>query len=224
MTWDAPTAAWWAGEIADDPTYREVVDPLLGAVLGQTPGGPVLDLGCGDGRHAGAFPATIGIDSSPELAAVAGAVMPVCVADVTRLPFAGGTAGAAYAVLVLEHVADHRAFFLETARIVRPGGWLALVANHPLWTAPGSGPFVDPEDGEVLWRWGTYLKRGKTDEPAGEGTVRFHHRPLGDLLDTAAGVGWRLDTMLEAPVSPAEDPLLAAQDQIPRLIGLRWSR
>jgi hypothetical protein len=110
---------------------------------------------------------------------------------------------------------------------VRPGGVLALVANHPAYTAPGSGPLVDTEDGEVLWRWGPYMEEGSSEEPAGGGSVVFHHRSLGVLLTTAAGAGWRLERLVEHGVGEqraAEDPLLAAQQQIPRLLAVRWLR
>ena len=86
----------------------------------------------------------------------------------------------AYCVLVLEHIPDHEAFFAATARVVRPGGALALVTNHPSWTAPGSTPITDT-DGEILWRPGDYFSAGHSVEPAGDGTVVFHHRSMGSI-------------------------------------------
>ena len=130
----------------------------------------------------------------------------------------------AHAVLVLEHLTHPEPFFAETARVIAPHGWLVLIVNHPLWTPVGAGPFVDPTDGEVLWRWGEYLRRGFTDEPITEGSIRFHHRPLGDLLTVAADAGWLLEVLEERPVAHGGDPLLAAQTQIPRLLGARWRR
>jgi hypothetical protein len=104
---------------------------------------------------------------------------------------------------------------------------LALVANHPAYTAPGSGPLVDPDDGEVLWRWGPYMEAGCSEEPAGAGTVVFHHRSLSRLLTEAAAAGWCLERLVEHGVGErraAADPLLAAQRQIPRLLAARWVR
>jgi hypothetical protein len=100
-----------------------------------------------------------------------------------------------------------------------------MVVNHPLFTAPDSGPVVDPTDGEVFWRWGAYLEDGYTDEPAGGDQVTFYHRPLASLLNSAADAGWSLERTVERGVPPTtEDPLLASQGQIPRLLGLRWTK
>lgn len=224
MTWEESAAVWWVEEVATDRAYRQYVDPLLDVLLPQGANGDVLDLGCGDGRHAGRFTSTIGIDSSPQLASAAAVRMPVVIGDAVRLPFGNASLAGAYTVLVIEHVAEVEAFFAEVARVVAPDGWLVAVLNHPLWTAPGAGPFVDPDDGEILWRWGQYLARGLTDEPAGVTTVRFHHRALGDLLTTAATAGWSVTRLVERSVDPDDDPLLAAQSDVPRLLGVRWRR
>jgi hypothetical protein len=136
-----------------------------------------------------------------------------------------GSFHGAYAALVLEHLEGMEELFEGVAEVVRPGGVLAVVCNHPAFTTPGSGPVVDPEDGEVLWRWGRYLERGRSRQPAGQGSVVFHHRPLGDLLSAAAGAGWCLERAVERGVGRAratQDPLLSVQQHIPRLLGLRW--
>lgn len=222
MTWDDPTAEWWVGEVTSDVAYGRDVDPLLEAVLPVAVTGPVADLGCGEGRlhrHA-----SLGIDRSPRLASVASARLPVAVADVVDLPFGDGALRGAFSVLVLEHVPDASAFFEEAARVVGIGGWLAVVINHPFWTAPGSGPFLDPADGEVLWRWGGYLTGGHSDEPVDGGSVRFHHRSFGMLLSAAARAGWSLEQVEERPLEPGDDPLLALQAGVPRLMAARWRR
>jgi len=221
VIWEGATAEWWRAEVQSDLAYERDVDPLLVSTLGDLPDGPILDLGCGDGRLLGRFGAT-GVDASFDLVKAA-APGTVVVADVGRLPFSADQWRAAYAVLVLEHLSDPAPFFEEASRVVAPGGVLAIVVNHPIYTAPGSGPFLDPEDGEVLWRWGAYLEQGVTKEPAGADVVVFHHRSLGDLLTAAANAGWRLERLLEKSLTPAGDALLQAQQHVPRLLGIRWS-
>jgi len=223
VTWDGPTAAWWQEEVEGDPAYARDVDPLLAELLDEAAGGPVLDLGCGTGRLLRTHSA-VGVDSSPYLVRLAAKTGLVVVADVARLPFASGACAAAYAVLVLEHLPDPAPMFCEAARVTSPGGFLVVVVNHPVYTAPGSGPIVDPGDGEVLWRWGDYLVPGASTEPTAAGPLVFEHRPLGDLLTTAADAGWRLERLVERSLEPAGDLLLEAQTNLPRLLGVKWSR
>lgn len=224
MSWDRTTAQWWAEEVGSDPAYANDVDPLLEALIPPEAGGPIADLGCGTGRSSLLVSGLVGFDTSRDLVRIAATHMTACVADVTRLPLASESVNGAIAVLVLEHLETIAPVLDEARRAVEPGGFLVVITNHPVFTAPGSGPFVDADDGEVLWRWGEYLAVGYSDEPAGETTVRFHHRPLGIILTTAARAGWALERVIERPAGAAEDPLLAAQGNVPRLLGLRWAK
>lgn len=232
MTWDDRLAGWWLGEVASDPAYREVVVPALLELLDPEPGSRYLDLGCGEGQAMRAVAASggrpVGCDASPTLAALAASAGPVAVARLPDLSWvAPASLDGAYAVLVLEHLEDHRAVFEAAAGAVRPGGCLVVVSNHPVYTSPGSVPVFDPADDEVLWRWGSYLESGATEVPAGELSITFHHRPLGSLLSAAAATGWRLERLVEHGVGEqqaAGDALLARQRHIPRLMGVRWRR
>ncbi len=232
MSWGDDLAGWWLEEVLSDPAYGDEVVPLALEVLQPESGRRYLDLGCGDGRlmrvvgDAGAV--AFGCDVSGRLAELASRFGPSVVCRLPDLSWAKPQSfDGAYAVLVLEHVEDAAAFFGAVASTVRAGGVLALVANHPAFTAPESGPVIDPSDGEVTWRWGSYLDRGSTREPAGEGHVVFHHRPLGRLLSEAADAGWSLVRMVERGVSPTRadrDRLLDRQRHVPRLLGVRWTR
>ena len=102
---------------------------------------------------------------------------------------------------------------------------LALVVNHPIYTAPGSAP-IDEGD-EVLWRPGRYFSSGSTDEPIAGGTITFHHRSMGELLTAASNAGWDLHRLEEFGVSGSQIeqyPAMAKQRHIPRLLGARWTR
>lgn len=224
--WD-DIAPWWTDEAAADPAYGMDVHPLLIELMPDEPGS-VVDLGCGEGqgmRLVGG--SVVGVDLSVELAMVAASAGPVVVAELPALGFfADGSFDTAYSVYLLDLVEDHAEFFNECARVVRPGGAMIAVVNHPAYTAPGSAPLLD-EDGEVLWRWGDYFRTGSSLEPAGHREIRFHHRPLGQLLTDAAGAGWSLDVMIERGLSAhtiRELPGYEGQQHIPRLLGVRWIR
>ena len=236
--WD-DIASWWNDEAASDPAYRLDVHPLLDELLPGSPG-RVVDLGCGEGqgmrrvasRAAGEGDRqrrerVFGVDLSTELASAASTAGPVVVAELPALAcFRDEAFDTAYSVYLLDLIEDHAGFFAEGARVVRQGGAMVLVINHPAYTAPGSAPLMD-DDGEVLWRWGDYFRVGSSLEPASNREIRFHHRPLGELLTAAASAGWVLDTLIERGLSAdtiSELPGYEGQHDIPRLLGVRWIR
>jgi 2-polyprenyl-3-methyl-5-hydroxy-6-metoxy-1,4-benzoquinol methylase len=216
LSWSFLTE-WWLAEIANDPAYAEVVAPLLIEVLRPRHGDTYLDLGCGEGRVMRAISshgATVhGLDVNPDLARRA---QHSVVADLTAIPMRSDAYDGVYSVLTLEHVPDHERFFTEAARVTKPGGVLALVTNHPVWTAPESTPISDA-DGEILWRPGEYFTKGLSEIPAGDSTVVFHHRSMSDLLNAASDAGWILEHMIEQPHHEYDD-----QAGIPRLLACRW--
>jgi SAM-dependent methyltransferase len=228
MSWER-LGAWWIEELESDPAYEEEIAPQLLELLTPERGRTYLDLGCGNGRMmrkvAAARAKVVGCDVNLTLLRQAnGPVVKATLPDL-RWVRSDGFDGA-YMALVLEHLADEEALFQAAARVVRRGGALAIVINHPIWTAPGSSP-IEQEDGEVLWRPGRYFGRGHSDEPAGRQKVRFYHRTLASLLTSAAMAGWDLQRVEEAGVSAtavARTPAYAGQEEIPRLLGLRWLR
>lgn len=222
--WD-DIASWWMAEVDGDPAYVTDVHPLYVSLLPESPG-VLLDVGCGEGQ---AMPFnsgwTVGVDLSQHLLREAMAHGP-CVR--TRLPdltcFAEDAFDTAGSIYLLDLIADEARFFSELARVVRPGGSLALVINHPVCTAPGSAPIGDV-DGEILWRWGDYHRRGSSFEVGGGRNLEFFHRSIGVLLNEAASAGWVLEHVEERPLSPATIerlPEYVGQESVPRLLGARW--
>jgi SAM-dependent methyltransferase len=113
--------------------------------LGLRPGERVLDLGCGAGRHAfeclrrGGV--VVALDHDPvELKGVRGLMAAMVEAgevpqtgaglalraDALRLPFPDGAFDKVICAEVLEHLADDTAAMAELARVLRPGGVLAV--------------------------------------------------------------------------------------------------
>jgi SAM-dependent methyltransferase len=123
--------------------------------LGVVEGDRLLDLGCGFGRHAfealrrGAQVVALdaGMDEVVQVRAVmaamldAGEISPETVraggiqANALRLPFADARFDRIVASEVLEHIADDTTAIAELARVLRPGGTMAV-------TVPRCGPEV----------------------------------------------------------------------------------
>ena len=166
-------------------------------------------------KEAGA--AAHGIELNPDLARRAANSGPVVIGRLPDLDFLREDSyDGAFCVLVLEHIDDAERLLAEVARVVKIGGALALVMNHPIWTPLGATPISDT-DGETLWRFGEYFSPGLLSEPAGDHTIQFHHRTTGSLLEAAAAAGWSLERMVEAP-----HHYLVEQGGIPRLLACRW--
>lgn len=229
VNWDM-LSTWWREELRDDSAYEADVATLLADLLTPQPGDRILDVGCGEGRTMAwlnsARVRTIGVDISVDLLASARTFGPVVRAVLPELSWARHAVfDAAVVSLVLEHLDDEVTLFDELGRVVRPGGRLALVINHPIFTAPDSAPIQ--EDDEVLWRPGRYFERGYTDEKAGEGTIRFYHRTMAELVNSASAGGWDLERMIELGATQTQierSPALAQQRHIPRLLGVAWRR
>ncbi|WP_030742635.1 class I SAM-dependent methyltransferase [Streptomyces sp. NRRL F-5135] len=167
-------AAGWDTRFPDDgPAYAAAV-----AALGLRPGDAVLDAGCGTGR---ALPAlreavgprgtVLGVDLTPEMlrAAVRAGRRgsgPLLLADVRRLPVRSDTLDAVFGAGLISHLPLPADNLRELARVVRPGGLLALF--HPVGRAA------------LAARQG---RRITDDDVRAESNLR----PL------LAGSGWRLD-------------------------------
>jgi SAM-dependent methyltransferase len=107
-------------------------------VLELRPGDRVLDMGCGGGRHAfeaarrGGVVTAVDLDLGElkQVRDITGADPSVYVTtancDALRLPFPDGSFDRVIASEVMEHISDDGAAARELARVLRPGGTIAV--------------------------------------------------------------------------------------------------
>ena len=106
------------------------------ARLGVQAGDRVLDVGAGAGRHAfeaqrrGAFVVAVDVDDA-SLKDVAASGVTSVLGSALALPFDDGAFDRIIAAEVMEHIGDDRGALRDLARVVRPGGVLAVTV--PRW-------------------------------------------------------------------------------------------
>jgi ubiquinone/menaquinone biosynthesis C-methylase UbiE len=118
--------------------YDEQVIETIADVIAIDDTQTVLDVGTGTGFIAAGLAAradrVIAIDNSPAMLDVARDNLAqlgidnveVCEADLTRLPLDDDSIDAAVANMVLHHAENPAGMWAEMARVVRPGGWVAI--------------------------------------------------------------------------------------------------
>lgn len=177
--------------------FREVIERAALA-----PGLSVLDLGCGwaYGTHWAAARGcrVTGIDLGLDQLLWAGRAMPkgmaLVLANAKQLPFPDASFDRAMSVEMMEHVfrPDRPAVFAEIARVVKPGGRVALSTPNP------SSPIESVKRVAVRWPW---LRRAlpsscfpeAADDAGTYHPYRYHH-PLtpAELTAGLAAVGFRV--------------------------------
>ncbi|WP_043669084.1 class I SAM-dependent methyltransferase [Streptomyces xylophagus] len=148
-------AADWDSRFPDDgPAYAAAV-----AELGLLSGDRVLDAGCGTGRAlpplraaVGPSGVVVGADLTPAMLEAAvragrGREGHLLLADVAALPLRSESLDAVFAAGLIAHLPQPEANLRELARVVRPGGTLALF--HPIGRAAlaaRQGRRITPDD------------------------------------------------------------------------------
>ncbi|MGW0794290.1 class I SAM-dependent methyltransferase [Streptomyces sp. NPDC002692] len=148
-------AAGWDARFPDDgPAYAAAA-----AELGLREGDRVLDAGCGTGRAlpplraaVGPSGTVIGVDLTPAMLTAAvragrDRVGQLLLADVAALPLRSASLDAVFGAGLIAHLPNPEANLRELARVVRPGGTLALF--HPIGRAAlaaRQGRRITPED------------------------------------------------------------------------------
>jgi ubiquinone/menaquinone biosynthesis C-methylase UbiE len=170
----------------DEEHYPSTIDPRIWHVklilehLGDLVGGRVADIGCGKGRFARLvkerFPdaRVAAIDLAEAMLARVPSNLHRIAASMTALPLATASMDAAYATESLEHAVDIPAAVAELARIVKPGGRIAIIdKNAEAW-----GRLETPE-------WERWFERKELERLLARDCRRVWSQPISYWEDVA---------------------------------------
>jgi ubiquinone/menaquinone biosynthesis C-methylase UbiE len=207
-------ADWYDALLAGEGTYqKELILPNLTRLMGVARGDVILDLACGQGFFAREFARrgakVVGVEASRALVDIARAAAPgdtvtFRVAEADSLPFIKNKSIDKIAVvLALQNMENIAGVFRECARVVKPGGSLHVVINHPAFRIPQGSSWGWDEKQKVQYRRiDQYLSESKIkiqthpgDSPK-DYTWSFH-RPLQFYVKALRKAGFSLSALEE---------------------------
>ncbi len=217
-------ADWYHETVEDKGSYqRDLILPNVIRLLDIKKGETVLDLACGEGFFARRYlvngAKVIGADIAKELIAIAQKQSPEIayyVAGADKIPFvADASVDKITVILALQNIENVAGTFKECARVLKLGGKMVIVLNHPAFRIPKASSWgwassangkeqtaKNSEEAVQYRRIDKYMSelREKIDMAPGtaasEHTISFH-RPLQYFVKLLGKVGLAVINMEE---------------------------
>lgn len=221
--------------------HRDVLLPHLTRLMAVKKGDRLLDIACGNGFfsreffHQGA--AVVGVDIAPELIALAKDQSPeeivFHVAPAEEMPMLSADFfDLALVSLAIQNMEDVAGVLKEAQRVLKPGGRLFLVMNHPAFRVPRASFWGFDSKGAngkgvQYRRIDQYMSESKKaiqmhpgDDPS-ETTVSFH-RPLQFYFKALHKAGFAVSRLEEwiSHKKSVKGPKQAAEDRARKEIPL----
>lgn len=231
--WTASAAAWVDFVDRSDPNRDLLLDPVMLDLCGEVQGCRVLDLGCGEGRFSRMLAArgaeVVALDPTGPLIRRARERSPGLAGHVRavaeRLPLADASVDLVVSYVMLIDVSGFREAIAEMARVLRPGGRIAV--SNLSFMSVSSGWVRDEEGKRVHYPVDRYLEE-RPVELAWQGImVTNWHRPLSAYLQAFLAAGLVLCDFREpmpADDSLRDDPRFEDWYRVPNFVAMRWEK
>jgi ubiquinone/menaquinone biosynthesis C-methylase UbiE len=184
-------ADWYFKHLATEDSYhKQVILPNLTRMMNIEKGEVILDLACGTGFFSEIFHSlggkVIGVDISKELIQLgrehANSEISFYVSKAHELKdVTDQSINKIACVLAIQNIQEVKETFTECRRVLKPGGKIYIVMNHPAFRIPGGSSWQwDEEQKRQYRRIDQYLSEKKIDiamhpgaDPE-EKTISFH--------------------------------------------------
>ncbi|HEY1081044.1 MAG TPA: class I SAM-dependent methyltransferase [Prosthecobacter sp.] len=224
--------------------YQAVVIPQALALLKPQKGEMILDLGCGQGVFSRALSEkgarVTGVDAAPTLiekARTYASRSPIRYYDRDAAYLAGlGEFDAASAILCLQNMEHLDTVIAATAAVLKPGGRMLWVLNHPSFRIPRQSSWGHEEERKIQYRrvdaYSSTLGIPITMHPGkadSESTVSFHRS-----LETLTSAGFKAGLSMaglgewyshkESQPGPRARAENRARKEFPLFLALLWRK
>ncbi len=206
-----PVAEWYDHLLSQKGTFqKDVILPNLLRMMGIKREMRILDIACGTGFFTREFRRTgaevIGCDISKELIDIARRdsppAIPFKVTPAEKLGiFPDESFDEAVIILAIQNIQRYQKALTEAARVLKPGGKLFIVMNHPAFRVPRATgwKFIGDAQVRLVERYGSEFEvamRTHGEEHTSVETVSFH-RPLQSYAKAFKAAGLAITDMEE---------------------------
>lgn len=210
-SWDS-VASWYDNHLTGENTYHnKVVLPNLLRLVAPKRGESVVDLACGTGFFSLAFAKegaqVTGIDISEELITIARKHAPAVSFHVSSAEkfdiISNDSKDKIVIVLAIQNIEHTAKVFAEAARVLKAGGVLHIVMNHPAFRIPKRSSWEYDEKKKVQYRRiEEYLSESKSAIDMHPGKVNSpqtvsYHRPIQYYFKLLQKAGFAVERLEE---------------------------